>query len=156
MPLLGIPSLLSPELLKCLAEMGHGDTLVLADAHFPSHSIARKASCSVIRYDGVEMPQLLEAIMSVLPIDTYIESPIALMQVEPSDADKFSSNPPIWSDYAKVHPHFNLLTSSSGKSRVQLLPREQFYRAAERAYCVVHTGELAQYANIIITKGVAI
>lgn len=79
----GIPKILSPELLKVLCEMGHSDRLVIADGNFPSESMGKNAK--VIRCDGHGVPELLEAILTVFPLDTYVETPVSLMQVMPGD-----------------------------------------------------------------------
>ena len=86
----GISPLLSPELLKALDEMGHGDTLVIADGNFPAESVGKNAK--VIRADGHGVPELLDAILTLFPLDTYVENPVYLMQVMPGD----TAISPIW------------------------------------------------------------
>lgn len=92
----GIPKILSPELLKVLCEMGHSDRLVIADGNFPSESMGKNAK--VIRCDGHGVPELLEAILTVFPLDTYVETPVSLMQVMPGDNVKT----PIWDEYKEI------------------------------------------------------
>ena len=92
----GIPKILSPELLKVLCEMGHSDRLVIADGNFPSESMGKNAK--VIRCDGHGVPELLEAILTVFPLDTYVETPVSLMQVMPGD----NVETPIWDEYKEI------------------------------------------------------
>ena len=92
----GISPLLSPELLKALDEMGHGDTLVIADGNFPAESVGKNAK--VIRADGHGVPELLDAILTLFPLDTYVEKPVNLMQVMPGDTAKT----PIWDEYLSL------------------------------------------------------
>lgn len=137
----GIPSILSPELLKILMEMGHGDEIVLADGNFPSASIAQR----LVRADGHGVPELLEAILSLFPLDPYSEKPVALMQVVPGD----TVETPIWDTYrAIVNAH------ESKANGIENVERFAFYERAKKAYAVVATGEGALYANIILKKGV--
>ena len=94
-----IPSILSPDLLKILMEMGHGDEIVIADGNFPAASIARHtASRRLIRLDGYGVPAVLEAILKVFPLDQYVEKPVILMQVDPGDPVET----PIWEQYRKI------------------------------------------------------
>lgn len=139
MVLKGIPPILSPELLKVLAEMGHGDEIVLADGNFPAASHARR----LIRCDGHGMPELLEAVLTLFPLDTYSNSPAALMAVVPGD----NVETPIWDVYRE-------LIGKQGDFRIENVERFQFYERAKAAYAVVATGEKALYANLILTKGV--
>ena len=92
----GIPKILSPELLKVLCEMGHSDRLVIADGNFPSESMGKNVKD--IRCDGHGVPELLEAILTVFPLDTYVETPVSLMQVMPGD----NVETPIWDEYKEI------------------------------------------------------
>ena len=92
----GIPQILSPELLKVLCEMGHSDRIVLSDGNFPAESMGK--DCIVIRCDGHGIPELLEAILEVFPLDTYIEKPVNLMEVVPGD----TVETPIWDTYKEI------------------------------------------------------
>lgn len=144
--LLNIPSIISPELLKILAEMGHGDEIVLADGNFPAESVAAETKSGIItRADGHGVPELLEAIMQLFPLDQYVNKPVALMAVVPGDPTK----PAIWNDYKEIikasNPKFN---------EFEMVERFQFYERAKKAYSIVATGESALYANIILKKGV--
>ncbi len=141
-----IPKILSPELLKVLCEMGHGDTIVLADGNFPSESIGKNSI--VIRADGHGVPELLDAILSLFPLDNYPKEPVALMDVVAGDTVKT----PIWEDYARLVANYD----PRGKSAIRRLERFAFYEEAKKAYAVVATGESALYANIILQKGVVL
>lgn len=140
----GIPKILSPELLKVLCEMGHGDRLVIADGNFPSESVGKNAI--VIRCDGHNVPELLEAILKVFPLDTYVPAPVSLMQVVPGD----KVETPIWDTYKAIIAKFD----DRGAQTVQNIERFAFYDEARTAYAVIATGESALYANIMLQKGV--
>lgn len=142
----GIPSILSPELLKVLCEMGHSDTLVIADGNFPSETIGKDAI--VIRADGHGVPALLEAILKVFPLDTYVEKPVSLMQVMPGD----DAETPIWDEYKKIVAK----EDDRGDAVFEEVERFAFYEKAKKAYAVIATGETAIYANIMLQKGVVI
>lgn len=136
----GISPLISPELIKVLDEMGHGDEIVLADANFPSASMGKR----VIRADGIGTVALLDAILRLFPLDQYDESHFVLMQVVPGDPVKT----PIWDEYRTV------LRKYEPNAQVQTVERFAYYERAKAAYCILATGEKAQYANIILKKGV--
>lgn len=136
----GISPLISPELLKILSEMGHGDEIVLADAHFPAHSVGQR----VVRADGIGAVPLLEGILKLIPLDQYDRSNFVLMEVVPGD----DVQPVIWEAYEKV------LKAAEPEAAPDWLERFAYYERAKKAYCVVATGETAQYANIILKKGV--
>ena len=138
-----IPNILSPELLKVLMEMGHGDELVIADGNFPSSSVAQR----LVRLDGIAIPQILEAVLKLFPLDTYTEKPVSLMAVTPGDNVK----PVIWEEYKKI-----IKESREPFSEFDYIERFAFYERAKKAYAVVATGELALYANIILKKGVVV
>lgn len=136
-----ISPILSPELLKTLMEMGHGDELVIGDGNFPSASIAQR----LIRADGHGVPELLDAILKLFPLDTYVSCPAALMD----NGD--STNPPaIWATYKQI------IKKNEGDKEIELVERFAFYERAKKAYAVIATGETAIYANIIIKKGVVV
>ncbi|WZL81249.1 L-fucose mutarotase [Vallitaleaceae bacterium 9-2] len=135
-----IPSILSPELLKVLMEMGHSDEIVISDGNFPAASMAQR----LIRLDGHDIPTILEAILELMPLDTYVEAPVALMEVTPGDDYK----PTIWEDYKRV------IKDKEGDHQLEMVERFAFYERAKKAYAVVATGEQALYANIILKKGV--
>jgi len=136
-----VPPILSPELMKTLLEMGHGDEIVLADGNFPAASVARR----LIRCDGHGVPELLEAVLRFFPLDIYVDRPVGLMAVVPGDKTK----PTIWEQYRKI------VTNSGEKfSDFEFIERFAFYERAKQAYAVVATSEKALYANIILKKGV--
>jgi L-fucose mutarotase len=137
----GIPPVISPDLIKILMEMGHGDELVIADGNFPAASIAQR----LIRADGLGGLTLLDAILSIFPLDQYVEKPVALMAVVPGDPYK----PVIWDDYRKI-----VQQHEPGFTDFDYVERFAFYERAKKAYAVLATGEMALYANIILKKGV--
>ncbi|KAM9344650.1 fucose mutarotase [Symphorus nematophorus] len=142
----GIPSVISPELLYTLAKMGHGDELVLADANFPASSICA-CGPKEIRADGLGIPQLLEAILKLLPLDTYVPSPAAVMDLV--DSDKARRLPvPVWDTYTQ------LLGQAGSQAPLEEVERFAFYERAKKAFAVVATGETALYGNLILKKGV--
>lgn len=139
----GIPSIISPELLKILMEMGHGDEIVLADGNFPAASIAQR----LVRCDGHNIPELLDAVLRFFPLDQYVQAPVALMQVVPGD----KIETPIWDVYEEIIKKYELVNN-----KIENIERFTFYERAKKAYAVVATGEKALYANIILKKGVVI
>jgi L-fucose mutarotase len=138
-----IPSILSPELLKILMEMGHGDEIVIADGNFPAASVAQR----LIRLDGHVIPDILGALLKLFPLDTYVEKPVGLMAVMPGDPYK----PVIWDEYRKI-----IVASKEPFKDFEYIERFAFYERAKKAYAVIATGESALYANMILKKGVVI
>jgi L-fucose mutarotase len=136
-----VPPILSPELMKVLMEMGHGDELVLADGNFPAASVARR----LVRSDGHGVPDLLEAVLRFFPLDIYVDHPVALMGVVPGDKTK----PTIWEQYRAI-----IKASGEKFSDFEFVERFAFYERARQAYAVVATSEKALYANVILKKGV--
>lgn len=137
----GISPAISPDLIKVLMEMGHGDELVIADGNFPSASTAQR----LVRADGLGCLTLLDAILSIVPLDQYVEKPVALMAVVPGDPYQ----PVIWDDYRKiVQQHEPSFTD------FEYMERFAFYERAKKAYAILATGEMALYANIVLKKGV--
>ncbi len=140
----GIPKILSPELLKVLAEMGHSDRIIISDGNFPAESIGKDSI--VIRCDGHGVPEILDAILQVFPLDTYVEYPVNLMEVMPGD----NVETPIWDTYKEiVNKH-----DSRGEKAIGGVERFKFYEQAKTAYAIVATGETALYANVMLQKGV--
>ena len=139
----GISPMLSPELLKVLCEMGHSDTIVIADGNFPAETMGKNGI--VIRMDGHGVPEILEAILTVFPLDQYVEKPVSLMERVPGDNADIS----IWKTYeamiAKEEPR--------GASVIRTLERFAFYEEAKKAYAIIATSETSQYANILLQKG---
>ncbi len=136
-----IPEVISPELMKVLMEMGHDDEIVLADGNFPAASVAKR----LIRCEGHGVSEIMEAILKFLPLDQYVEHPVALMAVVPGDKTK----PTIWEEYRKI-----IRASGEKFSDFEFVERFAFYERAKKAYAVVASGEKALYANIILKKGV--
>lgn len=134
-----ISPILSPELLKILAEMGHGDELVIADGNFPAAALAKR----LIRADGHGVPAILDAVLELVPLDSYVEKPVALM-----DNGNAANPPPIWETYSYTVRRHEDCTA------FELMERFAFYERARQAYAIVATGESAIYANIIVKKGV--
>ncbi|MBQ8568781.1 MAG: L-fucose mutarotase [Oscillospiraceae bacterium] len=136
-----IPKILSPELVKTLMEMGHGDEIVIADGNFPCNTCGKR----VVRCDGHGVTELLDAIMQLMPLDTYTDKPVMLMEVVPGD----DVVPVIWEDYKAVINKYE-----PENCKIEMIERFAFYERAKQAYAVVATGEEAIYANIILKKGV--
>lgn len=136
----GIPPILSPELLKILMEMGHGDEIVIADGNFPSASVGQR----VVRLDGHGVPEVLSAVLKLMPLDTYVDEPVQLMNLSGKDTE----TPPIWSKYR------NIIDEYQPDTNIGMTERFDFYERAKKAYAVVATGETAIYANILLKKGV--
>jgi L-fucose mutarotase len=139
----GIPSILPPELLKILMEMGHGDEIVLSDGNFPAASIAQR----LVRLDGHGVPEVLDAVLKLFPLDPYVQAPVALMQVVPGD----KVETPIWDVYKEI-----VVKYEPKNNKIENIERFAFYERAKKAYAVVATGEKALYANIILKKGVVV
>ncbi|TCO10686.1 L-fucose mutarotase [Natronoflexus pectinivorans] len=137
----GISPLISPELLNVLARMGHGDEIVLADSHFPGESFNNR----VIRADGLRIPDILEAVLPLFELDSYVPHPLIMMAAVDGDV----LDPSVEEQYIKAvqksNPHIN------GVKRIE---RFAFYERSKEAFAVVMTGETAKYGNIILKKGV--
>lgn len=140
----GIPKIISPELLKVLDEMGHADRIIIADGNFPAESMGKDAI--VVRADGHGVAKLLDAILRLFPLDTYVEHPVHLMEVMPGDPVET----PIWEEYAKVISRYD----ERGREAIGYIERFAFYEEARKAYAVIATGEGELYANIMLQKGV--
>lgn len=136
----GIPSLLSPDLLKVMMEMGHGDTIVIADGNFPGASMGQR----LVRLDGHDAAPLLDAMLQLFPLDTYVKAPVSLMEVVPGD----TVQTPIWDTYKAI------IDRHAPGTAIAHVERFRFYDLAKQAYCVIQTGESALYANILLQKGV--
>ena len=137
----GISPVISPELIKILMEMGHGDEIVIADGNFPAAANAQR----LVRCDGIGGSALLDAILKLLPLDTYVERPAALMAVVTGDPYK----PTIWDEYRNiVHQNDTKFVD------FEYVERYVFYERARKAFAIVASSEKALYANIILKKGV--
>lgn len=136
-----IPKILSPELVKILMEMGHGDEIVIADGNFPAEAIGQR----VVRCDGHGVPEILDGIMQLFPLDTYTDKPVMLMEVVKGDPVV----PTIWDEYKAIINKYE-----PENCKIEMIERFAFYERAKTAFAVVATGEEAIYANIILKKGV--
>lgn len=153
----GIPTILSPHLLQILAEMGHGDYIVLADANFPSSSIGFNCPGGVIRMDGHDIPTILKAILTLLPLDTYVTYPVYIIQMYYSIQVGIMSRVESDKDLpVLVRDVYQKLIDESEKRHIEMehIERFAFYEKAKSAYCVIATSETAMYGNIILQKGV--
>lgn len=142
-----IPPILSPELLKVLCEMGHGDRLCIGDGNFPGKSMAKPNDCVFLRADGHGVNELLDAILQVIPLDKYVEHPVMLMDVMECDRDL---DIPVWKDYAETVAKYD----PRGGEAIGKYERFEFYEQAKKCYCILMSGETQIYANVIIQKGV--
>ncbi len=137
----GISPLLSPSLLSTLCQMGHGDQIVLADAHFPGHS----TNPNVIRADGLLICDLLKAMMPLFELDTFVDHPTLMMAPVPGD----HADPSVKASYEAI-----IQQHSPGTPPAKEVERFRFYELAKEAFAVVMTGDTAKYGNLILTKGV--
>jgi L-fucose mutarotase len=141
----GIPPILSPDLLKVLRDMGHGDELVIGDGNFPAASVAATTTGGLLRADGHNVVPLLEAILKFFPLDVFVERPVAVMAVVPGH----DYVPTIWDEYRRV-----IQASGEPFTDFDYVERFAFYERAKQAYAVIATGEKALYANVILKKGI--
>ena len=138
----GISPVISPELLKILAEMGHGDELVISDGNFPGASVGRRC----VRLDGHGGAEVMKGVIALMPLDDFVEAPMAVMSVP---AGMFPGDrAPIWEDFRAI------ADTDMKNAKFEFMEHEAFIDRCRRAYCVVQTGEKALYANIILRKGV--
>lgn len=137
----GIPKLLPPNLVRDMMMMGHSDFLILADANFPGAAHARR----LIRMDGILIPELLEAVLQLFPLDTFVPDPVRLMRNLPTEAV-----PVIWQTYNRLLRQYD---RDGAFKEFALIDRLPFYKEAEDAYVIVQTGDESRYANIILQKG---
>lgn len=135
----GISKLLTGDMLKLLCDMGHGDELVIADTNFPAEAVAKR----LIRCPGVDGGQLLEAILPLFPLDTYVDSPVSVMDLTNGDRAKGMAEPEVWQVYR----------GASGQE-LGLIERFEFYERAKNAFAIIQTGEERQYGNLLLVKGV--
>lgn len=139
-----VPKIISPELLKILSEMGHSDFLVIADGNFPAESMGKDSK--VIRMDGHNVPEVLDAILQLFPLDTYTATPVGLMEVMKGD----TVETPIWDEYKAIVKKYD----DRGADAFENIERFAFYEKAKKAYVIIATSEKALYANIMLQKGV--
>ncbi len=136
----GISPVVSPELLKVLAEMGHGDEIVFADAHFPGHLFARLGDVPVLRADGIQADKLLAGIIPLFELDSYA-TPVVMMSAVPGDV----LDPTVEQAYRSALGY---------EGKIEQMERYAFYERAKKAYAIVITGETRKYGNVILKKGV--
>ncbi|MGI6668459.1 MAG: RbsD/FucU family protein [Acetivibrionales bacterium] len=141
----GILGILSPDLLKVLYEMGHGDEIVLTDAYFPAASYSASAGSVLVRMDGVGGTALLEAILTLFPLDRAVEKPVKLIGVREIDKDMDTS-------VRDKFPEIIAKYDKRGEAVVEELETYQFLERAKKAYAIVATGETSPYACIILRK----
>lgn len=136
----GISKLITPELIKILMEMGHGDEIVFGDGNFPAASHAQR----LIRADGHSIPAMLDAILPLFPLDNAVDFAAILM-------DNRNAEPSIWNVYRE-----KLGAYPDGDKRFLVISKPDFYERAMKAYCVVATSESERFANLILRKGIII
>jgi L-fucose mutarotase len=147
----GLSPVLSPDLLYTLASMGHGDEIVIGDGNFTAATLAQR----LIRLDGHGVPEVLDAILDLFPLDTFVAQPVALMEVVPGDP----TVPTIWDEYKRIiSAKDEIFTKGSAnvEDSIEMVERFAFYERTKKAFAVVATGETALYANIILKKGVVV
>lgn len=143
----GIPKVLTPEMLKILCEMGHDDEIVIADAHFPAESLGKR----VIQYPCISAPEMVEAILHVFPLDTYVDAPIKVISIVDSDVEKGMKRPEMWDEVLAAANEIEDFTVKLGEYE-----RYEFYAHTRTAYAVIQTGEERQYGNFMLRKGVVL
>ena len=136
-----INPLLGPDLIYCLRAMGHGDTIAIVDANFPATACADR----LIRMDGVSATDMLDAILSVMPLDTFVDNPAYRMEVV-GDPDQI---PDICVEFQKI-----IDRNTPKHKQVEKIERHSFYEHAKNSFAIVATGESRLYGNIILIKGV--
>ena len=138
-----IPNIITPELMKILMEMGHGDEIVIADGNYPCFGCSER----VVRCDGHGIPEILDAIMQFMPLDQYVKNPTILMEVLKDDPYE----PKIWEKYKVIINKYE-----KNGAREIYIDKYEFYERAKKSYAVIATSEAELYANIILKKGVVI
>ena len=138
----GISPLLSPDLIKVLAEMGHGDEIVLGDGNFPATTMGKRC----VHCDGHGVNELLDAILQVLPLDDFVDAPVTLMTVVPGSMP--GGDPPIWAEFRQT------IAKHEPQASIGFEERFAFYERSRNAFATVQTGERALYACVILKKGV--
>lgn len=142
-----IPPILSPELLAVLDEMGHGDRICIGDGNFPGASMADAEGAVLVRADGHGVEALLDAILQVIPLDEYVDTPCMVMEVSPQDK---GLKVPIIDSYKEIVKKYD----KRGEKAFGTYERFEFYDQAKKCYCILQSGETAIYANLILQKGV--
>jgi len=136
-----IPEVISPDLMKILMEMGHGDEIVIGDGNFPAASLAQR----LIRCDGLGVPVILDAILKFFPLDYAVDHPVVLMALPAGN----TTQPEIWKQY------FSIVSKHGERTeKIGYMERFAFYERAKKAYAIIATSEKARFANVILKKGV--
>lgn len=138
----GVPDIISSDLMKCLMDMGHGDVIVLTDANFPAVSHAKR----YIKAEGVEITDMLDAVLKFLPVDDFVDKSYLLMNYRDCEP-----KPEIWDEFEQIIVKHN---GPEELERIGFADRLDYYETAEKAYVVVQTATTKRYANITIQKGV--
>ena len=136
-----IPKILPPELVKYMMQMGHGDEMVIGDGNYPCDSMGTR----VVRLDGHHVPEILDAVLELMPLDAYVAQPTALMSVVPGDP---VGAPEVWETYTEI------LKKHDHEVPSEMVERFAFYERAKHAFVCIATSEPRQYANIILKKGI--
>ena len=142
-----IPKILSPELLKALCEMGHGDRICIGDGNFPGSSVAKAKNAIFLRADGHGVNEILDAVLQVMPLDAYVQCPVYLMDKMECDVNM---DIPIWEDYKKTVEKYD----ERSEKAFGFYERFEFYDYAKECYIILQTSETSQYANVILQKGI--
>lgn len=141
-----IPACITPELMKVLMEMGHGDEIILADANFPALTIATNSNARFLRLNSVKIPELLDAILKFFPLDSMVDKPVALMERTPD----MTEIPPNWPHYLesvkRAAPNVGTMDD------FEYIERFSFYDRAKNAFAIVTTGDISRHANILLKK----
>ena len=137
-----ISKLFSADLLKYLYEMGHGDEIAIVDANFPAASCKAK---HMVMANGISSTALLDALLDLFPIDTFVPQPVKLMKVVEGDP----YIPIVWKEYERILHKYSI-----GQDQVQYLERYDYYADCDKSFCVVSTGERLRYGNLILRKGI--
>lgn len=141
----GISTILTGDMLKVLCDMGHGDELVIADANFPADTYAKR----LVRCSGINGAQLLEAILPLLPLDSYTDDQAVVMDLTDGDKGKGMPTPEVWADYSRI-----IAENCEFFKELDKIERHEFYERTKKAYAVFQTSEHRQYGNLLLVKGV--
>lgn len=137
----GIPPILPPDLVKYLMEMGHSEHLTIADAHYPAESYGKR----IVRCPGATVPQILDAVLTLMPLDTYVLPAVNFMAVVEGDP---IGTPGVWAEMETV------IEKHEPGSEIGFLDRYDFYEESKQSFVIVQSGDQAQYANVILRKGI--
>ncbi|MBQ6814990.1 MAG: fucose isomerase [Lachnospiraceae bacterium] len=141
----GIPKLISPELLKILCEMGHGNEIAIVDANYPAEDMGAR----VIRYPGIGVCELLTEVLKLFPLDHIVDTPAYVLGLEKKDIEAGMKTPPIWAEMQ------NIINANNDRDiEIGVCSRQEFYERSRKAYAIIQTGEEALYADLLLVKGV--